>query len=349
MVIHFFHKMERDTQHRSYCFTLNNYTIAEEMKIQSLNCKYLIYGREKGLEGTPHLQGYIQYSFAKRFSVVKKDLGERCHIEPARGSAEDNIKYCSKDGDIFEAGSRPTQGKRSDLDDIALEIKAGKRLRDVIDDHPATGLRYIKQVERYVQLNQRPRTFFREKRREVIWLYGDAGVGKTRTAKKMIEEKGFKPDDVYELSCIGENRSDFLTGYTDEKVAILDDFRKGSLSFSTLLRITDPWNDCPINTKGGCAWWTVDLVIITCWKDYMAELADNRESMNQVKRRIKLVQVTKYGEEAMLTTIINPEFVDTNNRHDRDFNDEIERPLTPPNAQPLEDSYPVTPSHDFNF
>lgn len=345
--------MEKDTQHRSFVFTLNNYTIEEEKRIQDIECKYMIYGREKApTTGTPHLQGYVQFKSPKRFSTMKKEIGDRAFIAPAKSDAKTNREYCSKSGDFFEKGSYPRQGKRTDLDEIHDEITAGKRLYEIADEHPSTFYKYAKGIQIGYQLHRRPKAFHREKRREVIWLYGDAGSGKTRTAKKIIEERGYKPHELYELSCIGENRSDFLTGYSDEKVALLDDFRKGSLSFSTLLRITDPWNDCPINTKGGSAWWMCDLVIITCWKDYMSELADNRESMNQVKRRIKLVQVTKYGEESMCTTIINPETIDTNNRHDRDFNDEIERPMTPPCAQPLNDSFPDTPTRehfDFNF
>lgn len=106
-----------------WCFTLNNPTPQEKedlLKVPQLpNVEYLVFGHETGAEGTPHLQGYVIWKAACRFTTVKSRLGSaRYHLEVARGSPAQNRDYCTKDGQYEEFGELPsvTQGKRSDLD-----------------------------------------------------------------------------------------------------------------------------------------------------------------------------------------------------------------------------------------
>lgn len=85
---------------RKWAFTLNNWTPEEEQEL----IKYFgtvaqyILGREVGEEGTPHLQGYVEFPNARAFNSIKK-LMPRAHIEKARGNRKQNFDYCSKDGD----------------------------------------------------------------------------------------------------------------------------------------------------------------------------------------------------------------------------------------------------------
>lgn len=85
---------------RKYCFTLNNYTednyetIISYLKRES---KEYIVGKEVGLSGTPHLQGFILFKCARSFKSVQKNL-YGSHIEVAKGTAKANFEYCSKDG-----------------------------------------------------------------------------------------------------------------------------------------------------------------------------------------------------------------------------------------------------------
>lgn len=86
---------------RRWCFTLNNWSDDEFEKLIDVldqkKCTYIV-GKEVGTKGTPHLQGYIEFPNAVRFSTLKR-FNERLHIEKARGSRDDNITYCSKEGD----------------------------------------------------------------------------------------------------------------------------------------------------------------------------------------------------------------------------------------------------------
>lgn len=93
-----FGNTNRICRSRSYCFTLNNYT---EQDINNILTQFkrnewlYILGKELGENKTPHIQGYCAHSNAFSFNTLKKII-PRAHIEKAKGSMEQNYKYCSK-------------------------------------------------------------------------------------------------------------------------------------------------------------------------------------------------------------------------------------------------------------
>jgi len=95
-----------NSRSRGWCFTLNNYTQEEleEIKTQiHSKCIKYILGDEVGESGTPHIQGWIYFKNGVSFESVKKING-RAHWEKARGSMEQNKKYCSKENVIAMEG-----------------------------------------------------------------------------------------------------------------------------------------------------------------------------------------------------------------------------------------------------
>ena len=68
-------------------------------------CRYLLYGEEVGEAGTPHLK-VCCLQWQQRLNAVKNVI-PRAHWELARGSAEQNITYCSKDGKTWSSGDPP--------------------------------------------------------------------------------------------------------------------------------------------------------------------------------------------------------------------------------------------------
>lgn len=147
------------SQSRTYCFTLNNYVEDELVALrkgiqEEEQVRYAIVGKEIGEQGTPHLQGYIAFKKAWRFKRAKSLVGQRAHLEACKGSEEQNYKYCSKDGDFEEFGSRQEKGKRTDLKDLMATVKDGcydlKRLRE---EHPEVCAKYPRFVQDYVRDN----------------------------------------------------------------------------------------------------------------------------------------------------------------------------------------------------
>jgi Putative viral replication protein len=124
---------------RSFCFTLNNYLPEDDILFKELEgVKYLIYGREVGQSGIPHLQGYVVFNSPRSFNAVKKICG-RCHWEVAKGDSESNRGYCSKDNDYVEVGLIPMSQKRKGEANAERWSEAKKaaiegRLEDVPDD-----------------------------------------------------------------------------------------------------------------------------------------------------------------------------------------------------------------------
>jgi len=105
-------------QSTRWVFTLNNYTEDEALKELPESAIYLVYGKEVGASGTPHLQGFVIFSVRKRLRTVRQIIGTRAHCEPAKGTNQQARDYCCKDGIITELGTCPSsgQGRRSDLD-----------------------------------------------------------------------------------------------------------------------------------------------------------------------------------------------------------------------------------------
>lgn len=112
---------------KRWTFTLNNPTEEDEQRLGGIVSgglgEYLVYGRELAPDtGTPHLQGYVIWSSAIRFTTCKNRLGGNCHVEVASRSPETNRNYCTKDGDYAEFGTCPErgggQGRRNDLEEF---------------------------------------------------------------------------------------------------------------------------------------------------------------------------------------------------------------------------------------
>lgn len=131
------------SQGKKWCFTLNNYTDDDQERLRTLaeSCTYLVFGREVGENGTPHLQGFVVFATNKRFRAAKSAINERAHIELARGTCAEAATYCKKDDDYEEFGALPNiQGKTNRYDDFkkwVLEQPTKPTERDVASEWPS--------------------------------------------------------------------------------------------------------------------------------------------------------------------------------------------------------------------
>lgn len=115
------------SQAKNWCFTLNNYTQLDVDRLTNLgsSASYIVFGREVGQNGTPHLQGFIAFNQRKRLAQVKALIGGNPHVEVCRNIPA-SVQYCKKDGDFEEVGELPNgQGRRSDIDAFKEAVKGG--------------------------------------------------------------------------------------------------------------------------------------------------------------------------------------------------------------------------------
>lgn len=147
--------MSRRNRSRGWCFTINNYTDDDILEILYMhdNAEYTVFGFEVGKKGTPHIQGYTYFRNQISFSTIK-ELLTRANIRAARGNADQNYDYCSKDNDFYEFGDRPSQGSRSDIDDLKEDILNGSSLKEVSLTHTNLYMRYSGAIEKFILLHK---------------------------------------------------------------------------------------------------------------------------------------------------------------------------------------------------
>lgn len=149
---------QRGPRAKNWTFTLNNYT-DEDVARLSLplpgTVAYLIFGKEVGESGTPHLQGYVSFKNRVRMQHVLAFTGQ-AHLEIAR-FPQRAIEYCKKEGDFYEFGVAPavTQGKRTDMEAFKDSVKSGiydfAELREL---HSEICAQYPRFVKEYVDDNK---------------------------------------------------------------------------------------------------------------------------------------------------------------------------------------------------
>jgi Putative viral replication protein len=144
---------------KNWCFTLNNYQGSDIERIDSLvgsneRIKYVIYGKEVGESGTPHLQGFVSFVSKVRLNQVKTFIGSNPHVEVCRNVSA-SVQYCKKEGDYAEFGEMSGgSGTRNDLDEFKSAVKAGMlSLKDIREAHSEVYAKYTRFCLEYIQDN----------------------------------------------------------------------------------------------------------------------------------------------------------------------------------------------------
>lgn len=269
---------------RAYCFTLNNPTDEEKESIKGIQCRYKVVGFEKGAEGTPHLQGYLYFSNARRFNAIKR-LIPRAHIEVSKGSPVQNRDYCTKDGDFYEAGEMPISQKAKGAKEEERWLNAKTlALEGKIEDIDADIF-----IRCYRNLKLIKKDFMKEVQdtNEVcgIWLYGPAGVGKSRRARELTGEK------FYPKLC-----NKWWDGYQEEADVICDDIDKNHSCLGHHLKL---WSDryaFIAETKGGALKIRPNRFIVT--SQYRIEdIWSDQETRDALKRRFVCIHIIGYNND----------------------------------------------------
>lgn len=246
--------MPANKQGKHWCFTTNNYTEDDEIQLlrdaaQDQGVLYVVVGRETGESGTPHLQGYVQFSKRVYFGRLKTFCPQGSHIESAKGTPKQASEYCKKDGDYKEVGTlQAGQGARNDLLAVYEACKRGVSFGDIAESHPSAAIRYGAGIQRVRQLYQPPRTAPPQ-----IWCFwGKTGTGKTRRVWEYSNA-----DAIWV-----HPGAKWFDGYDGQPAVLFDDFDGSWFKLSYFLRLLDRYI-MPVPVKGGHTWWVPKTVFIT--------------------------------------------------------------------------------------
>jgi hypothetical protein len=218
-------------RNRSWCFTINNplQEDLESLYAMTDHVKFGIAGQETGAEGTVHLQGYVQFTSGKTLSAVSTLL-PRAHLEVAKGTAQQNYVYCTKDGEIvWEDGSLPTDGG---AEGAAAEKNRWAKAKeqamagdfDAID--PQIYWAHYSTMKRIYKDHQP--TPADADGTTGHWYYGAAGAGKSRAARANFP-------GAYLKMC-----NKWWDGYQGQPDVIIDDVDTGHAVLGHHLKI---WGD----------------------------------------------------------------------------------------------------------
>lgn len=161
--------MSNNPKAKRWAFTLNNYTDDDIQRLSGPleNVAYIIFGKEVGEQGTPHLQGTVVFTKPTYLRPAKGIIGE-AHFSVCR-DLKASIAYCKKEGDYTEVGVPPDQsnggGKKrtadriSDddlLEDFKVDVANGlTAIADIREKHSIVCARFPGFVRDYLQDNQK--------------------------------------------------------------------------------------------------------------------------------------------------------------------------------------------------
>jgi len=285
---------------RAWCYTLNNWTQDEFNQMISIpNTSYTVVGKEIGEKGTPHLQGYIYFNNPRALNGLKR-INSRIHWEIAKGDADQNFEYCSKDNDFVELGKRPKQGERIDLVAIRNRIFQGERVEDLLFENP--GLYHIYGRTMVKLEDMYNRSLYRTKMTTGKWYWGETGGGKSHIALS-----SYNPLTHY----LVPNDGGWWDGYIGQPIVVFNDFR-GELSYNNMLQLVDKW---PVNVRRRnrepMPFTSLEVIITSSlppWDIYNRRT--DEDSIEQLLRRFRIFNVSNSGTLVVEGNTIPPPIED---------------------------------------
>lgn len=301
--------------HRRWCFTINNYEQDDLEQLSSLkdsddvSCLYV--SKERGANGTAHLQGYVSFKTTKRLTAAKRlvDARGRAHLEPARGTRADNRRYIiegiNPDGTrkvdtrdahgvlipdahaVYIEHEATTQGQRTDLE-AATDLLAEGGLKRVAEQAPGVFVKYHKGLQALETVlysggfkHRGPRKDFAR----AVWLYGPTGIGKSYFAHAETAS-----ENVCHLSML----PNWFDGYHQHEWVVMDEIDKVDVRIGHLLRWLDRY-PMEVPVKGSSVNWNPGTIVLTSSVDPCLLFPDTE--WHQLRRRLTNVGTRNSQDE----------------------------------------------------
>lgn len=267
----------RNDRSRGWFLTINNPWHWDWRTLMEDDVQYAAGQLERGnKEGKIHIQCFIYY---KNPRAWPSDKYRRAHIEKLK-SFKKSQEYVTKSdtqiGPQWEIGEKPSQGSRTDHEEIGRRVLAGAKPREILESDPGYYIRYhrgLQEAARELQKHRDP-----DKPPEVHWLWGEAGVGKTRYVTDKHRGKLYIKDGT-----------SFWQFYEQQEAVLIDDF-DGKWPFRDFLRMMDR-HEYTCNIKGSAAKLNSPFIYITC--EFPPEHFWQGNELKQVTRRLTSIREIK--------------------------------------------------------
>jgi len=287
---------------KHFVFTLNNYNNDELSLLfcnfKIINCtitctqptifdsglvSYLVVGKEIGKSGTPHLQGYIEFTTKRTYAGANKLMGNRCRLAARKGTQQQAADYCKEDGDFKEWGTISVgQGTRTDLLTLRDKICTGTTVDNITESDPHSFHTYGRTLNKIEDIRLRKR--WRTEMTQGIWYFGRTNTGKSHQA---FTE--FDPETTY--SFVASDKG-WWDGYCQQPTVVINEFR-GEIPYNTMLQLVDKWPFSVPRRGREPMPFTSSLVIVTSSLDPSKVYwrRDDEDSLDQLLRRFIIVNL----------------------------------------------------------
>lgn len=285
-----------------WCFTAqidNNFNINDWFDDRTKGTKwtpmFLCVGDEVApTTGQRHIQGFVQLKKKDtRGNTIKRLKLKGPHLEPCKGTPQQNYDYCIKEGSwrefgIMNKGVRNRVYYMSLTNLLDLYCAANEEEKKVLMvTHRQHFVMNGDKIKKYMESIEEP--YVRTKKPIVTWIWGPAGTGKSKMAWDFDKE-------LYVWHLAKDHWQDLYNG---QKTILIDDFRgQVHIDFTNLLRMLDHYPNYfsrrgvkPIGNKA-------EFIFITSDRPF-TEAYSGQGDIDQLGRRID--RHVYIGEDGQVT------------------------------------------------
>lgn len=275
-----------------WCGTLNNYRTEQIEEMQEFikkECVYGIYGEEVAPNtGTEHLQCYWHLKEQQRGSfIINKFPG--IHIEKCKGTEEQNIRYCRKEGNYWEYGQMQKQTERF--------LKRDERVIKITTDYLKMAFNEFREAhpwEAYHEKNKLEQwridslmvkdAWPGNLQDKNFWVWGPPGTGKSKWARSQR-----KPEEIFLKAA-----NKWWGGYIDikHKLVLFEDFPNDAKYLGNLMKVWGDRYTFTAEVKGGTIFIEPGNWILIVTSNFCMEECFDYNDYLALKRRFREVHVT---------------------------------------------------------
>lgn len=272
------------TKSRTFQLTLNQPEKLQELLTNMKTYKSLTYYMVSPMEvgKKTHHEHYHIYLYFR--CPIKLNIQKCCgaHVEIARGTYNENLKYLTKTGALLEEwGERPHRGAKTIADLKAMDADEVSpnyyRIKKQLDEEEKNKNEFFDMLDE-IEKDEL-------KAPEIIYITGAPGKGKTYSAYKYALSK-YKKNEIGKITL----KNDFFDIINeDAKCYVIEEFRPSQIKATDFLQLTDKYG-YRANVKGGFISLRPEMIIICSvkkpWDIYKDEV--NQQFRRRITKEIDL-------------------------------------------------------------